>query len=786
MLETQKFLNKFGLDAISQPPLNILVKRRPDFPNLVHFTYSQLESPKAHPVVLECRGLILDEADNWNVVAYPFRRFANYGEEWANPIDWSTARVQDKLDGCHLRTAKLHLWDGNTTTIGEVVSKQLPVTLIGMDKNGDIVPCTVTNWFNNGRKTNWVEIETSCPPSHNHRWSGKCHNRSKRRITINHEVRTSRGYCLAGELTLDDTLYTYEEALTPAALHTVRAGLLGDGSILRAGDKFVYTTGHKLEHTEYTEIQQRWLGPTTTNIQTHTSGYGTIIKHFQTRRGLSRQISSLRDEWYPNGIKAVPQDLSWMDDFAVAVWFMDDGSLNHNSQQQDRACFATNSFSWEDCQRLADRLKQMYGVDAVVFDSKGPNIRINAGRDPRFKTAIKMLVNGDKQSDVAKTLGLSRSTVCWLSKQTSDRYNADSIDVFWEAIAPHMTPCMRYKLPMRFRSQPVETRDVPQKFWVETETSILSIKYLDSAATKFIGGSVGFDIETTTGNYFCNGLLVHNSMITLFNYKDSWLVSMKGNPAGRCSVGLYDVTFEELFWKTFAAQGLSTGALEYGMTYVWELTSVANRVVCEYSEPQVTLIGWRYNFNLTEWPVSMATWLPTVREYNMSSYREVMSAAEVLNPMQHEGYVVVDAAFNRVKIKSPKYVLIHHMKDGFGQRRILGLIRLGEESEVLAHFPEYRAWYDEVKAKVDEFCQRADQEYEAIQHIESQKEFAFAAQKCSNFGYMMDRRKGKFKNCFEYLFLQKWNGKNSDQWRHAEWQIEAAIGLKPKELKLEE
>jgi tRNA splicing ligase len=50
-------------------------------------------------VVQECRGLILDESANWRIVAFPYTKFFNYGEEHAASIDWSTACVQEKLDG---------------------------------------------------------------------------------------------------------------------------------------------------------------------------------------------------------------------------------------------------------------------------------------------------------------------------------------------------------------------------------------------------------------------------------------------------------------------------------------------------------------------------------------------------------------------------------------------------------------------------------------------------------------------------------------------------------------
>ena len=279
------------------------------------------------------------------------------------------------------------------------------------------------------------------------------------------------------------------------------------------------------------------------------------------------------------------------------------------------------------------------------------------------------------------------------------------------------------------------------------------------------------------------------SMIVLFQYNGEWLVSMKGNPAGRCAVGFYDFTFEDLFWKVFKDQVLSIKSAPFhpGMTYMWELTSEANRIVCGYAEPRVTLIGVRNNHDLGECPVStVRAYLPVVQEYELHTVEDVIKAAEILNPMEHEGYVVVDANFHRVKIKSPKYVLIHHLKGGFGQRRILGLIRLGETSEVLSYFPEYMDWYKEVQAKVNEYCAAVDAEYEVIKDIPAQKDFAAAAFKTHNSHFMFEKRKGRATNCFEFLFLSKQSGKGSGEWRYNERQLEEVMGLKSKELKLEE
>ena len=50
------------------------------------------------PLVKECRGIIID-LKNMKVVCFPFNKFGNYTEYYADNIDWNTARVQEKIDG---------------------------------------------------------------------------------------------------------------------------------------------------------------------------------------------------------------------------------------------------------------------------------------------------------------------------------------------------------------------------------------------------------------------------------------------------------------------------------------------------------------------------------------------------------------------------------------------------------------------------------------------------------------------------------------------------------------
>lgn len=97
MLNLQTFIreNENWRELISEKPYCIKVTEKGD---LVCFKYSQIDSDFNEPLVRECRGIIL-EKDTWKIVCYPFKKFFNYGEAYADEIDWETAKVTSKEDG---------------------------------------------------------------------------------------------------------------------------------------------------------------------------------------------------------------------------------------------------------------------------------------------------------------------------------------------------------------------------------------------------------------------------------------------------------------------------------------------------------------------------------------------------------------------------------------------------------------------------------------------------------------------------------------------------------------
>lgn len=82
-------------DILSSSPYSLKIKKSGKY---VLFMYNQIESDFYIPLVREARGIIID-IDRIVPVCWAFNKFGNYGEGYIDEIDWSTAHVQEKVDG---------------------------------------------------------------------------------------------------------------------------------------------------------------------------------------------------------------------------------------------------------------------------------------------------------------------------------------------------------------------------------------------------------------------------------------------------------------------------------------------------------------------------------------------------------------------------------------------------------------------------------------------------------------------------------------------------------------
>lgn len=106
MLKVQEFLRNGGiLEDLAREPYNLFVRKH-DTDGRVLLKYSPV-SPKNEVICQECRGLILDEESNWEIVCRSFNRFFNAGEEEAATLS-GNLRVYEKIDGSICRFYYFH------------------------------------------------------------------------------------------------------------------------------------------------------------------------------------------------------------------------------------------------------------------------------------------------------------------------------------------------------------------------------------------------------------------------------------------------------------------------------------------------------------------------------------------------------------------------------------------------------------------------------------------------------------------------------------------------------
>jgi hypothetical protein len=226
------------------------------------------------------------------------------------------------------------------------------------------------------------------------------------------------------------------------------------------------------------------------------------------------------------------------------------------------------------------------------------------------------------------------------------------------------------------------------------------------------------------------------SLMTLYPYNGEWEVASSGLPDAAGPVGAsYGGTFNALFWETWVKLDYVLPPLPPNahdrVCFMFELMTPHNRIICRHDRQRIALIGVRLlegvMWEIDPRPFADAHGWECARSFPLTSLDQCVTAAAALNPAESEGYVVRDAAFNRVKVKSPQYVALAHMKEGFNLRRLLEIVRANESSEFLAHFPEWTAHYDRVRAAFDALCAGAESVYATIASIEDRKTFAQAA-----------------------------------------------------------
>lgn len=243
------------------------------------------------------------------------------------------------------------------------------------------------------------------------------------------------------------------------------------------------------------------------------------------------------------------------------------------------------------------------------------------------------------------------------------------------------------------------------------------------------------------------------SLMVLYQYQGLWHVSTSGTPDASGNVGDTSLAFGDLFWQIWYELGYSYPVHTH-LCYMFELMTPHNRVIVRHDKNRLVLHGVRdvrtYQEHHPESHARMNGW-ECVRGHNLNNLEAILDSCRMMDPVNGEGFVICDAIFNRVKVKSPQYVALSHIKESFSIRRLLDVIRNNEGDEFLSYFPEWSVLYHDAKDKYLALRSEASAFYESIKQIETQKDFALEATKKGYSSILFSLRKGNIQSVEEGL-----------------------------------
>lgn len=187
-------------------------------------------------------------------------------------------------------------------------------------------------------------------------------------------------------------------------------------------------------------------------------------------------------------------------------------------------------------------------------------------------------------------------------------------------------------------------------------------------------------------------------IIVWFNpFANEWNAATRRSPQADILMDNGVYTFKMLFEKILMETiGFSftkyASKLNKEITYCFELCSKLNRIVVDYAINSITLIAARNTNTLKELEIEdlPSYGVPCVHAYPLMSINELVEWVSTLNPSEHEGVVVRDSQFNRIKVKNAAYVAFSKARDrlGHSERNCLEIILLGKEDDLIPYLPE--------------------------------------------------------------------------------------------------
>ena len=224
---------------------------------------------------------------------------------------------------------------------------------------------------------------------------------------------------------------------------------------------------------------------------------------------------------------------------------------------------------------------------------------------------------------------------------------------------------------------------------------------------------------------------VDGSLIKYFYDDGDWHIATNGTidafkaELGDVRMPNFGMYFVNTLYKYYDYLTDFEDDLDKNLTYMFELVGPYNRVVVPYEEQDIYFLGARDKYTGIEFNCSplnakalgMSRFkLP--KQYPFNTLEHCIKVTENF-PWDAEGVVACDAQFNRVKIKSPAYVLAHFARNNnvINRKHLINVILANEVEEFLCYAADYGEELEKVQNLMKAYCNVGDQIVKSCQRL---------------------------------------------------------------------
>ena len=703
---------------LTAPPYNLILR---DFGDYTLIKYNQLFSNFKEDMVKEARGLIIKKVGRkYTPVCIPFTKFFCVGDPNAKNDLYKLYHrkqwhIEQKIDGCFPYNTLVTLEDGSSIPIGQIVNQQMNVKVLSYNmQTNKIEPKRVIGWNKkNSEEKEWLCI--TCDKA-SKKIDAKKVSSVELQLTKNHkvfveDVNHNIVEKSADELVVGDKIYNHITSLSSIQEQVILGGILGDSSFRHYNNK-EYSNGiimrHSLKQKDYVKYKNKLLGELVIHYKEYEVQNSYKKEKVEAWTYSNQAISKIYQLCTKDNHKYITKEwlekLNWL---GIAIWYMDDGSLNVGTKNPS-IYFHTEGYSKEENETIINFFSHI-GIKAYLR---------------RYKTYYFVAISTNDSNKI------------------------------WENIKTFIPDSMQYKLPLEYQGYFENIID-DEELSYELNSCVITKIEQKCNPVKMNGGCKKFDLQIEdNSNYFADGILVHNSLIKLWHDDDKWHISTSGTIQAKDAPIQFEMknitNYEELFLYA-SKDKIDWDRLDKHYTYLFELVGLENKVIVPYEVEDIYYLGRRNNYTFYEVPYIKDDCVG-VEKCKRPKYKAIDvedNPKKMMKQLQQEvdnltkddehfeGYVVSDGGLKtRVKMKSSKYMELFFQKGNgiFTPRKILLMILDQKDDDVISSFPEYKPQFDTVRRALCEWLEnvKSDLRYMDNTTWETKKDFAEWAKQTTN------------------------------------------------------